>query len=112
MNPQQLSRTLEARRLAETKLATVEESLDRLRRQQEWLRRYNEVQLTLGPADNQASQVASGFGCKVQACGPTDVCVDTEHKVLTTPAYMAATHISEIFDGAANLVAALARMWA
>ena len=48
MNPQQLSRTLEARRLAETKLANVEESLDRLRRQQEWLRRYNEVQLTLG----------------------------------------------------------------
>ena len=34
--------------MAETKLANVEESLDRLRRQQEWLRRYNEVQLTLG----------------------------------------------------------------
>lgn len=69
-----------------------------------------EVELTLGPADNQASGVAKGFGCKVQACGPTDVCVDTEHKVLTTPAYMAATRISEIFDGAENLVAALAEM--
>ena len=69
-----------------------------------------EVELTLGAADNQAAQVAAGFGCKVKACGPTDVCVDTEHKVITTPAYMVATHISEIFDGASNLVAALAEM--
>ena len=70
-----------------------------------------EVQLTLGAADNQPAQVAAGFGCKVQACGPTDVCVDTEHKVLTTPAYMAATHISEIFDGAHRLVDALEKMF-
>ena len=69
-----------------------------------------EVELTLGPDNNQASGIAKGFGCKVRACGPTDVCVDTEHKVLTTPAYMAATHISEIFDGAENLVAALEEM--
>ena len=66
------------------------------------------VHLTLGPADNQASQVATGFGCMVEACGPTDVCVDSEHKVLTTPAYMAATSISEIFAGAENMVASLA----
>ena len=73
-----------------------------------------EVELTLGPGDGSAPNtpagVAKGFGCKVAVCGPTDVCVDTEHKVLTTPAYMAATHISEIFDGAANLVAELAKM--
>jgi len=69
-----------------------------------------EVHLTLGAADNQPAQVAAGFGCHVEACGPTDVCVDAEHKVITTPAYMAATHISEIFDGAANLVGALAGM--
>ena len=69
-----------------------------------------EVHLTLGPSDNQASQVAQGFGCKVEACGPTDVCVDGEHKVITTPAYMAATHISQIFDGAEHLVAALEQM--
>jgi enhancing lycopene biosynthesis protein 2 len=69
-----------------------------------------EVELTLGPDNNQASGVAKGFGCKVCSCGPTDVCVDTEHKILTTPAYMAATHISEIFDGAENLVASLERM--
>ena len=68
------------------------------------------VELTLGAADNQAAQVAAGFGCRVQACAPTDVCVDTEHKVVTTPAYMVATRISEIFDGADHMVAALAEM--
>ncbi len=69
-----------------------------------------EVRLTLGAADNQAAQVAKGFGCQVEACGPTDVCVDIEHKILTTPAYMVATHISEIFDGAEHLVKELERM--
>ena len=69
-----------------------------------------EVELTLGPDNNPPSDVARGFGCKVKACGPTDVCVDNEHKVITTPAYMAATHISEIFDGAGNMVEALAQL--
>ena len=69
-----------------------------------------EVRLTLGPDDNQASEVARGFGAHVQACGPTDVCVDSEHKVLTTPAYMAASRISEIFAGAENMVAELEGM--
>ena len=65
------------------------------------------VSITLGAVDNAASQVAKGFGCNMVACGPTDVCVDEEHRILTTPAYMVATHISEIFDGAANMVAKL-----
>ena len=73
-----------------------------------------EVELTLGPADGSAPNtpagVAKGFGCRVTPCGPSDVCVDSEHKVITTPAYMAATRISEIFDGAANMVDALAKM--
>ena len=73
-----------------------------------------EVELTLGPADGSAPNtpagVAKGFGCRVTPCGPSDICVDSEHKVITTPAYMAATRISEIFDGAANMVDALAKM--
>ena len=69
-----------------------------------------EVELTLGADDNPPAQVAKGFGCKVKVCGPTDVCIDTEHKVLTTPAYMAATRISEIFNGADNMVAELEKM--
>ena len=69
-----------------------------------------EVRLTLGPDDNQASEVARGFGAQVQACGPTDVCTDPNCKVITTPAYMAASRISEIFAGAENMVAALEQM--
>ena len=69
-----------------------------------------EVELTLGSADNQAAKIAAGFGCKTMACGPTDVCVDEEHKVITTPAYMAASRISQIFDGAENMVAELEKI--
>lgn len=69
-----------------------------------------EVRLTLGPDNNQASGVARELGCVVEGCGATEVCVDAEHKVLTTPAYMAATRISEIFEGAEHLVEALAAM--
>ena len=72
------------------------------------------VELTLGPGDgsepNTPAAIAKGFGCKINVCGPTDVCVDVEHKVITTPAYMAATHISEIFDGAANMIDELSKM--
>ena len=47
MNPQQLERTREAKRLAEAKLRNNEETLESLRAQQEWLRRYNEVVMAL-----------------------------------------------------------------
>ena len=69
------------------------------------------VALTLGADDNQPSEVARQLGCRVVSCGPTDVCVDDEHKVLTTPAYMAASRISEIFDGAEALVSRLEKMF-
>ena len=71
-----------------------------------------EVELTLGADDNQAAQVAKQLGAKVKACGSTDVCVDEEHKILTTPAYMIGTRISEIFAGAENMVAAISEMTA
>lgn len=70
--------------------------------------KYNAT-LTLGADDNAAAKVAQGFGCRTQVCGPTDICVDDEHKIITTPAYMVATRISEIFDGAENMVAQLAQ---
>lgn len=63
--------------------------------------------LTLGADDNAAAMTAKGFGCIAEVCGATDICVDEEHKIITTPAYMVATRISEIFDGAENMVAKL-----
>ena len=64
------------------------------------------VKLTLGqpcpPAD-----VARQLGANIEYCNPTDVCIDREHNVYTTPAYMVATRISEIFEGADHLIQAL-----
>ena len=64
------------------------------------------VRLTLGqpcpPAD-----AARQMGATVEYCNPTDVCIDLQHHVYTTPAYMVATRISEIFEGADNLIHAL-----
>lgn len=64
------------------------------------------VKLTLGqpcpPAD-----IARQLGANIEYCNPTDVCVDSQHRVFTTPAYMVATRISEIFEGADNLIECL-----
>lgn len=65
------------------------------------------VSITLGSVDSTPADVARQLGCRVEACGPSEVCADDEHLVITTPAYMAATHISEIFDGAEAMVATL-----
>ncbi|MBQ9864442.1 MAG: isoprenoid biosynthesis glyoxalase ElbB [Bacteroidales bacterium] len=64
------------------------------------------VKLTLGqpcPAADAARQL----GAAVEYCNPADVCADKQHLVFTTPAYMVATHISQIFEGADNLVGCL-----
>ena len=64
------------------------------------------VTLTLGQPC-PAAEVAKQLGATVQNCLPTEVCKDIQHHVYTTPAYMVATRISEIFEGADNLVKAL-----
>lgn len=64
------------------------------------------VSLTLG-LENSASKVAAQLGADVQHRDVTEVCVDTRHRVYTTPAYMVGTRISEIFVGAENMIAAL-----
>ena len=65
------------------------------------------VKLTLGSVCG-ASKVATQLGALCEVCGPTDICVDERNRVITTPAYMVGTHISQIFDGAENMVARLA----
>ena len=64
------------------------------------------VRLTLGQPCPQAD-VARQLGAEVEYCNPTDVCIDREHNVYTTPAYMVATRIREIFEGADNLIECL-----
>lgn len=51
-----------------------------------------------------ASKVARQLGAVHEDCAATGVCVDSRNKVLTTPAYMVSTRISQIFDGADNMV--------
>lgn len=64
------------------------------------------VSLTLG-GDNDAARAAAHLGARVQTCEVTEVCADREHRVYTTPAYMVGTRISEIFEGAEQMVAML-----
>lgn len=66
------------------------------------------VTLTLGQPCN-ASAAAEKLGAKHHCCQPTEYCVDKENMVYTTPAYMVGSRISEIFAGAENMVAALAK---
>ena len=47
LNSTQLQRVKDAKRLAETKLQGLEESLERLKAQQQWLRRFNETNMIL-----------------------------------------------------------------
>ena len=61
------------------------------------------VRLTLGQPCPQAD-IARQLGAEIEYCNPTEVCIDRLHNVYTTPAYMVATRISEIFQGADNLV--------
>ncbi len=67
------------------------------------------VTLTLGGV-NDASRAAQAMGARTMTCQPTDVCIDDKNRVITTPAYMAASRISEIFEGADNMVEELTRM--
>lgn len=67
------------------------------------------VRLTLG-MENAAMHVAEKLGARVEECVATDVVVDAEHRVVTSPAYMVATRISEIFSGADHLVESLLRL--
>lgn len=67
------------------------------------------VQLTLGQPCN-AAVAAEKMGAIQVDCQATEVAVDSINKIITTPAYMVATRISEIFDGADNMIEALTSM--
>lgn len=65
--------------------------------------------ITLG-GDCQAAQDAVSLGCNHQICNATEVAVDKDNKLVTTPAYMVATRISQIFEGADNLIEELYKL--
>lgn len=65
--------------------------------------------ITLG-GECQAAKDAVALGCKHKVCNATEVAIDENHKLFTTPAYMVATHIAQIFEGSDNLVESLSNI--
>ena len=64
------------------------------------------IVITFGqPCD--AANVAQQLGARHQCCPPEQACVDPVHRIYTTPAYMVASRISQIFQGADSLLEAL-----
>lgn len=68
-----------------------------------------EVGLTLG-SPCRASEVAEKLGAIHFESEANDCVVDQDNKVVTTPAYMVGTRISEIFDGAEIMVEEFIKM--
>lgn len=63
----------------------------------------NGICLTFGE-ECEASKVAEKLGARHIRAEATEVVVDRKHKILTTPAYMVAENISQIFEGGNNIV--------
>ena len=62
------------------------------------------IKVTLGNPDESALATLKHFGATHIVKNATEVCHDVENKIFTTPAYMLATNVSEVFEGIDNLV--------
>lgn len=67
------------------------------------------VHVTIGNDENVAASVTA-TGAVHEAKGVVEVCVDEIHRVVTTPAYMLATSIKEVCEGADNLIKAILKL--
>lgn len=65
--------------------------------------------ITLGN-DCPAAEHARKLGCKHRICTAEEAVADKENKIVTTPAYMIATHIAEVFAGADRMVEELVKL--
>ena len=65
--------------------------------------------LTIGNDSKVAAQLEQ-MGVKHESCAPTDCVIDRENKIVTTPAYMSARNITEVWSGIEKLVSAVAEM--
>jgi enhancing lycopene biosynthesis protein 2 len=67
------------------------------------------VKLTIGK-DKETAGAIEAMGAEHVECDVRDCIVDTDHKIVTTPAYMLAQNISEAADGIDKAVATLLRL--
>jgi enhancing lycopene biosynthesis protein 2 len=65
--------------------------------------------LTVGHDNKVAGQIQQ-MGAKHESCATTDCVVDRENKIVSTPAYMSAKNIVEVWQGIDKLVHAVAEM--
>ena len=61
------------------------------------------IHLTVGN-DKKVAAGLSKMGAVAEEKRATEVCVDAKHKIVTTPCYMLATSLPEIYDATRNLV--------
>ncbi|MCK4594197.1 isoprenoid biosynthesis glyoxalase ElbB [bacterium] len=59
--------------------------------------------LTIGTDPGTAADIEA-MGSKHVECPATDCVVDEENRIVTTPAYMSASHIGEVYEGIRKLV--------
>jgi len=64
---------------------------------------HKHIKITIGDDKNVAAGIAK-MGAEHENKGVTEVCVDEEHKIVTTPCYMLAKSMKEVAEGTANLV--------
>lgn len=67
------------------------------------------IKVTIGKDKGTASDIKK-LGAEHIEKGPGEVAVDSENKIVTTPAYMLDSTIAELYDGADNLVKAIMEM--
>ena len=67
------------------------------------------LKLTIG-TDAQTAAAIEAMGANHHSCPVTEVVVDEENKLVTTPAYMLAQTITEVAQGVEKLVVEVLRM--
>ncbi len=65
--------------------------------------------LTIGN-DPATAEMVTALGAEHVLCTADDIVVDADNRIVSTPAYMVAGNISEVFDGAEKFVTKLLAM--
>ena len=68
-----------------------------------------QITMTIGTDENIANLVTKR-GAKHQICNVDEVCIDHQHKIVTTPAYMLANTIGDTYLGIKKLIVTLATL--
>lgn len=69
----------------------------------------SKVRLTIG-TDRDTAAAISKTGCVHQDCGVTDIVIDADHKIVSTPAYMLGKGPAQVHQGIDKLVEQVLKM--